>query len=449
MPPKHSHRVLIVDDEESITHALNRLFRNADYEISTALSGKDALAILRNSDRPFSLIISDQRMPEMTGVEFLAEAKKIFPDAIRVLLTGYADADAIIDAINRGGVYRYISKPWNDQDMLFQVQQSLERYELVEENRRLLELTNKQNLELNELNRDLEGKVKEKTNEIIRKNDTLTRLNLELEANLYSTVKAFSSFAERQDPVLAGHERRVGHISSEIAKTMKYPENEIAHIEIAGLLHDIGKIGFSHRLMDYKEKDWNAADKEAYRKHPCNGQDIVQFIKKLDHVGIMVRTHHERYDGLGFPDKLKREEIPLGARIIAVADAYDKIINLKIDLDNAITKMKGENTGLEGESFLQEAAILHLQQESSLKYDPDVTKILLAIIKEKKLVHGGYKIVSLNELEQGMILTKPLYSSSGRFLLPAQTPMTFGYIQKLKMLNVNDPIIEDIFVQRQ
>jgi response regulator RpfG family c-di-GMP phosphodiesterase len=448
MPLKNRHRVLIVDDEESITHALHRLFRNADYEISTALSGKDALAILHGSDRPFSLIISDQRMPEMTGVEFLAEAKKIFPDAIRVLLTGYADVDAIIDAINRGGVHRYISKPWNDQDMLFQVEQSLERYELVEENRRLLELTNKQNLELSELNKDLESKVKEKASEIIRKNDTLTRLNLELEANLYSTVKAFSSFAERQDPVLAGHERRVGHIASEIAKALKYPENEVIHVEIAGLLHDIGKIGFSHRLMDYKEDEWSAADKEAYRKHPRNGQDIVQFIKKLDHVGIMVRTHHERYDGLGFPDKLKDEEIPLGARIVAVADAYDKIVNLKIDLDKAITKMKEENTKLEGEPLLRQAAVLHLRQESLLKYDPDVTKVLLTIIREKKLIPEGYKIVTLNELEQGMILTKPLYSSSGRFLLPPQTAMTVGYIQKLKMLSVNDPVTEDIFVQR-
>jgi HD-GYP domain-containing protein (c-di-GMP phosphodiesterase class II) len=162
----------------------------------------------------------------------------------------------------------------------------------------------------------------------------------------------------------------------------------------------------------------------------------------------MVRTHHERYDGLGFPDKLKEEEIPLGARIVAVADAYDKIVNLKIDLDKAITKMKAENTRLEGESFLQQAAVLHLRQESLLKYDPDVVKALLAVIKEKKLVPEGNKIVTLDELKHGMILTKPLYSSSGRFLLPAQTTITSGYIQKLKMLSVNDPITEDIFVQR-
>ena len=110
--------------------------------------------------------------------------------------------------------------------------------------------------------------------------------------------------------------------------------------------------------------------------------------------------------------------------------------------------MKEENTKLEGEPLLRQAAVLHLRQESLLKYDPDVTKVLLTIIREKKLIPEGYKIVTLNELEQGMILTKPLYSSSGRFLLPPQTAMTVGYIQKLKMLSVNDPVTEDIFVQR-
>ncbi len=111
MALKYKHKLLLVDDEESITKALHRIFRREGYEIYTASSGQKGLEVLKEDKKPFSLIISDQRMPGMTGAQFLEKAKKIFPNAIRILLTGYSDMDAIVDAINKGEIHRYLTKP--------------------------------------------------------------------------------------------------------------------------------------------------------------------------------------------------------------------------------------------------------------------------------------------------------------------------------------------------
>ncbi|MFH1491671.1 MAG: response regulator, partial [Pseudomonadota bacterium] len=142
---KYRHTILLVDDEKSITNALQRLFRKERYGILTASNGREGLEAIRRFEKPISLIISDQRMPEMTGAEFLEKAREILPEAIRFLLTGYSDMDAVINAVNNGQIQKYITKPWNDGDLLLQVKQALEQYELVFENRRLTLLTGKQN----------------------------------------------------------------------------------------------------------------------------------------------------------------------------------------------------------------------------------------------------------------------------------------------------------------
>jgi response regulator RpfG family c-di-GMP phosphodiesterase len=449
MPLKSKHTLLIVDDEESILKSLQRVFRNENFDITVATGGVEGLRMIKEMDRHFSLIISDQRMPEMMGAQFLAEARKIQPDTMRVLLTGYSDMDAIISAINEGGVHRYLTKPWKDEDLLLQVHQILEQYELILENRHLLELTKKQNEELASLNSGLEEKVKEKTAEILKANEALTHLNRELEANLYNTVKAFGSLVEKHNPLLAGHGRRVGFLTREIVQLMEVPENEAIHIEIAALLHDIGKLGFSQRLLEYKESQWTAEEKKVFESHPRYGHETVYFIKRLDHVGIMVRTHHERYDGRGYPDQLKEEEIPLGARIIAIADVYDKITNLQVNVGNAISNAKASLGNLGDEKLLEAAAILHLKQESFFAYDPDVVKVFLTLLKTKKIVYPEEKKVPVMKLEDGMVLTRPLYSSSGRFLLPQKTVLTGNVVHKLKLLHENDPITDDVYILRK
>lgn len=164
-----SHKLLFVDDEEKVQLALKRLFFSDKYEIYTASSSQEALKIIK--EVPVDLIISDQRMPEMTGVDFFIESMNIVPDAIRIILTGYADMDAAIGAINKGNVYKFIMKPWENDDIKLSVEKALEHYDLIIENKRL-------NEELKAWNKTLERKVIERTEELQEeKNKLLAFIN--------------------------------------------------------------------------------------------------------------------------------------------------------------------------------------------------------------------------------------------------------------------------------
>lgn len=160
-----TYNVLLVDDEENILSSLRRLFRKEPYTIKLANSAEEGLELL-NLGENFQLIISDYRMTGKNGVEFLKEAKQICPESIRMVLSGYADITAILDAINEGEIYKFMTKPWNDDDLKVTVRRAIEQYELARENRQL-------NKELKELNQDLEAKVEERTMELQLRNRAL------------------------------------------------------------------------------------------------------------------------------------------------------------------------------------------------------------------------------------------------------------------------------------
>jgi len=154
--------ILFVDDEGNILKSLQRLFIDEDYDVQTANSGKAALEMIEAGLQP-TVIVSDQRMPEMGGAEFLRHAKEAVPDSIRMVLTGYADINAAVSAINEGGIYRYILKPWSDDDLKLSIKSAIQQYNLIHENRQLTRDLAEKNLELAQLNEQLEKKVEERT----------------------------------------------------------------------------------------------------------------------------------------------------------------------------------------------------------------------------------------------------------------------------------------------
>jgi len=163
--------VLCVDDEVNILNSLKRLLRKEDYRLLTASSGQEGLRILR--ENRVHVVISDQRMAEMSGIEFLACVKEEFPDAIRIILTGYTEIDAITEAINKGHIYKFFLKPWNDQNLKLEIRQALDQHQLIQDNKRLHEKVLKQNAELKEINEKLEIMVEERTTELEIQNQAL------------------------------------------------------------------------------------------------------------------------------------------------------------------------------------------------------------------------------------------------------------------------------------
>lgn len=165
------HRILLVDDEANVLRALQRTLADEDYELETALSGQDGLKLLDKEH--FTVIVSDQRMPVMTGVEFLKRVKGLSPNTIRIILSGYVEVNSILDAINEGEVFRFVHKPWNDEELKTVIRQSIKHYELVEENRKLQEQIANKNQELEKWASELEERVAERTRELKLSNKVL------------------------------------------------------------------------------------------------------------------------------------------------------------------------------------------------------------------------------------------------------------------------------------
>ena len=167
----YQHTVLCVDDEQNILHSLKRLLRKEGYQLLTTKSGIEGLKILKEND--VHLVITDQRMPEMSGTEFLAQVKENYPDVIRIALTGYTEVDSITASINKGHIYKFILKPWNDQNLKLEIKQCLEQYDLVQSNKRLHKKVLQQNEELKRINENLEVLIQNRTMELEIQNQAL------------------------------------------------------------------------------------------------------------------------------------------------------------------------------------------------------------------------------------------------------------------------------------
>jgi CheY-like chemotaxis protein len=228
-PHENGHTILCVDDEENILHSLNRLLRKENYRLLTARSGQEGLEILKRET--VHLIISDQRMPGMSGVEFLARVKEDHPDVIRVVLTGYTDVDSIAESVNKGHIYKFLLKPWNDQNLKLEIRQALEQYDLVRTNRRLNEQVLEQNERLRLMNENLEILVDARTRELELQNCALELSRAILEdlplAILGVSSDGMIALMNRKAQALAGpgFEVELGHglsasISGEIAERL-------------------------------------------------------------------------------------------------------------------------------------------------------------------------------------------------------------------------------------
>jgi response regulator RpfG family c-di-GMP phosphodiesterase len=318
--------ILCVDDEPNILASLKRLCRKIDCRILTATSGESALAILKENQAHVAMVIADQRMPKMTGAELLRQVKELAPDTIRILLTGYADVPSAIAAINNAGLYGYFPKPWNDDEFLSAVSAGLAHYDLIQQNKRLLDQTRRQNAELITLNETLEQRVAERTEALERRNQELTRLSELLEKDLFESLSMLLLVMEGHSLSLVRHARRVAVLVQRLGPVLGVPEPEVKAMVTAALLHDLGLIEVPHEILIKPEALLSEAERTLLQRHPRVGTESLCQISRLKNVVPIILSHHERFDGRGYPQGIKGEEIPLGARILAVAEGYDHAV---------------------------------------------------------------------------------------------------------------------------
>jgi len=323
------HKVLIVDDEAANLRLLQRVLN--EHDVLTAQSGAEALKLLKAQD--ISLIISDQRMPQMTGVKLLEESIALRPYAIKILLTGYTDIQALVDAINAGKVYKYISKPWDPEELRLTVKRALESYELREDNENLL--------------------------------IDLKLALAQLEELSMATIKALSDALDAKCDYTSGHSVRVSRLALGIGRALGLPHSELRDLELGGILHDIGKIGVPESIL-WKASRLNGDEQLIMANHPCRSAQIIGELKGLSRTREYVLHHHEYMDGTGYPDHLVGEAIPLGSRIILVADAYDAMTT-----DRPYRQAIGH-----------EKALVELKKHGGKQFDQNVIEALIMVAGE-------------------------------------------------------------------
>lgn len=314
--------VLIVDDEENNLQLLKRTFRG-QYNLLTASNGLEALKVVQEHGDKIALIVSDQKMPVMEGTDFFKQVRETHPQIIKILLTGHVDTDILVAAINDCDLFQYILKPFEPEELKIAVQSGLAKYSMASNNK----------IFYNEL-REL----------------------------FYKTIRAISNALDTKDSYTNGHSLRVTLYSMILASELGLDDNYMEDIEIAGLLHDIGKIAMPKSILC---KNGALTDEEfmVMKSHPIRGEKIVINIKKLQMISEWVKSHHEKWDGTGYPDALKGEQIPLPGRIIALADTYD-----------AMTSTRPYRIALP-----HEVAVNEIKRCSGTQFDPQLAELFVKV----------------------------------------------------------------------
>ncbi|CAN5622359.1 response regulator [soil metagenome] len=316
------HKILLVDDEPANLRMLERLFRD-DYEVISAESGAAALELLAHND--VALIISDQRMPGMTGIEFLKQAAVVRSQTVRIILTGYTDVGDLVEAVNSGVVYKYITKPWVNSNLVQTVKRSIEHYEA----------TRGQHF-------------------LVQENE---RLEKRLKTTVHGVVTTVREMISQKSSNLGEHCRRTSEYAALIGSRYKLEPGEMEQLIIAGLLHEIPNMRIPFD-MDLNRSALTAEQNRTTGNNYETGLRMISCVPDLVDVADIIRYQHEHFDGTGFFHGLDREKIPLLSRILAVANAFDEITS-------------GRNPAL---FHTDEEAVDWLQKRAGTKFDPQIVE---------------------------------------------------------------------------
>jgi len=377
--------LLFVDDEPNVLKSLKRLFRSGDYNVQLAENGADGLEILKQ--HPIDLIISDMRMPQMDGAEFLTRAAERWPDTVRILLTGYADIESTIAAVNKGKIYSYFSKPWEDNELKMLVNNALEQKRLRDERQQLFEIINRQNRQLKELNASLEEKVEKRTEQLKTSLLRIDQAHDALKKQYTDSVKVFAKTIEMRPGIKSGHAKYIAENAREVALRMNMDAAEIKDIVYAGLLLQIGKMSLPDTLLTMPLMAMNSQQKKRFLNHALEGQSLLKGIEQLQPAAALISHQYEHYDGSGHPAGLSGKDIPKGARILTVIRDY-------------ITYLDGSITGT---AMTTEQVKSRLFSKKNSLYDPEAVDLFLALLAESESDDERPVIeISWTQLQPGM-----------------------------------------------
>ena len=409
--------LLLVDDEINILKSIRRTLRSVNVNVLMAESGKDALKQLK--EHPIDLILSDMRMPEMSGAEFLSEAATTYPNIPRILMTGYSDMDSTIKAINEGRISNYLPKPWDDDHLKSVIADALQSTQLKIHNEYLTQQLVEKKAQLEAINQNLEKAVDERTEE--------------LNQSHHSMISLVASIVALRDEQGSKTAELKGNIVKRLAEALGLSDKLIEAIHNATLLSNVGKMAFKDKTLDKPYNTLTAVELKTFRKFPLLGEASLLGIPQLKNEASIIRSQFERHNGGGFPDGLAGDNVPIGARILSVVRDY-------------IELMQGRYTGT---AFEPAKAKSEIQKFSGERYDPSVVEAFISIVDDYTFndVADDEKRISAQALRSGMILSRNIYSCSGVILLKKSCPMTEALIEKITNFEHQTEEILDIYVR--
>lgn len=338
------HTILFVDDEYHSVKLFERSFKK-EFNIITTTDPQEAIDLIIKMGESLSAVLCDQKMPKISGLEIFKVAKTVSPHTVRIMISSFIDTDTLMECINECQIFSYILKPYTPSDLSQLLQEGL----------------------------------------VFRKRELKNKIILnDIRELLFGTIGAICEALEEKDTYTIGHSRRVTAYSIIIAQELGLSSSDIEQIKLAGLLHDIGKIGVPESILN-KPGKLTDYEFDVIKKHPERGANIIKNIKQLGEIVSWVKHHHERYDGRGYPDKLAGDAIPFGSAILAVADTYD-----------AMTSDRAYRKGLS-----HQIAIEEIEKCSGAQFHPDCASAFLRVhhaiekLMIDKETHNNYSISRL------------------------------------------------------
>jgi response regulator RpfG family c-di-GMP phosphodiesterase len=400
-----TRRILLVDDDADVLAALTATLGGGNYQIVGCTGGEEAL--LQMESHEFAAVIADQHMPGMKGLEFLDRVRAVQPDASRLLITGMLQVETVVAAINQGEIFRFIPKPWSRGEVVATVENAVQRYALLLENRRLSTATRELNAQLAATNQRLQKNLEE----IARQKESVDRAHDTLRQNFEHSLGLCFRLLSTFYPLLGKQAQAVVEICRAMAATEYFTEAERHVLMTSAWIHDIGLVALDRALLHRLFTRPECCTREEHallRHHPVVGQTLAAFVDQLQDVGTTIRAHHERFDGSGYPDGHAGEAIPWTARCLAVAVAF---------VQSGLSK---------------ERASEYLESESGRGFDPEAVRLFFRSTRLSELPKNVTEVL-LSDLKPGMELARGIVTPSGMLLIPEG--QVLSEVSVLKLVN--------------
>lgn len=348
-------RIIIVDSDEKNALLLKSVLMNRSYEVAVAISGKQGLDIF--GENKFDIVYLDMNLRDIDPIDLAREFRKRDIDIVVIAMLGAQKAQVIHEAIDYG-FFDYAMKPLKVEEMYFKTKRAILNRKMLLNNRRALQGLEERNISLQKQNLMLAKRIEESTR-------NLTHLYEDLRETYMRTIKALAQAIDARDHYTHSHSKNVAHYAEIMAREMQLEPQKIDEIIDACQLHDLGKIGV-HDYVLTKPGKLTPDEYEEVKEHALKGAQILEPLQFLQGVIAIVRQHHERYDGTGYPYGLKGEKIDIGARVMQLADSYDAMVSARPYRQQGISK---------------EDAIEEIKKGTGTQFDPKVVEVFLKVVK--------------------------------------------------------------------